>query len=645
MSLKKTIAAHDDAALEGLTSKGVLRRAQRDIGKGNGEVVAVDSKQAEIATDGQTVSIDARGPAAATCTCPAAGICRHIVLAVLLLREPEDEPGQDAPSALEELCGLTDAQLQKFAGTDWEKAVTISASDEATEVAESGHSLVVSFPELEASVTFIAGQGMRQAAYKGPRTRQRLLTTVAVISVRKREGVVSAEAEAVEEGTRPAISAGFIDDAQLVIKQAVAAVIPGRSEIAYDMLLDLAISTRAEALPRLSAEVRGLANLAKLAQSRDVRFEADEYLRRASRSFALCEGLRGDGRDLALTGTIKRDYRPRDAMTLWLLGAAKWRSVAGARGVTCYGYSPAEKSWFSVRDGRAAGTDPSFSPDSVYFNALWGGGSMKDLIGCHVNLPGPSAAADGSLSLHSFSQPAREGPAIPTRTLLESDAAFDDWNVLRASLVDSLGGGLRRRVSPVPVVVVPRKFLGFGFNDLEQTYELEIADAAGDAIILNVEGDEHEVARYLKQTSRKVRALLVEVWLGANGWHYRPITAFQDERKSLHCVNLDFDHLSIDLRQKAMDRIGDFLKGSREPAARAIDPLATIASDVLEALVGKIGHSAMVDLEQLRSRAEAAGFVALAAALSRLYGSGNVEDALKAAYVATEIETMLLAAT
>ena len=494
----------------------------------------------------------------------------------------------------------------------------------------------------DTSITFIAGQNLRQAAYKGPRTRRRLLTTVAAITVRRRAGVVASKATNVAESARPPVSDEFVDAAQLVIRQAVAALIPGRSEIAYDMLLDLAISSRAEALPRLSAEIRGLANLARLAQRRNVGFEADEFLRRASRCFALCQSLRSNGDDVVLTGTIRRDYQQRDAMTLWLLGAAMWRSVAGARGVTCYGYSPAEKRWFSVRDGRAAGTDPTFDPGSVYRNALWGGGSMHELIGHYVSLPGPAAAADGSLSLHTFTEPAKEGPSITTRTLLESDVAFDDWKMLRASLADRLGSGLRRRVSPLPVVIVPRKFRGFGFNDLEQVYELEIADQNGAAIILNVAGDEHEVARYLKQASGKVRALLVEVSLTTSGWQYRPITAFLDQQSELRCVNLDFDELSIGLRQKAIDRIGEFLKGSREPATRAIDPLASIAAEVVEALVGKIGHAAMVDLEQLRRRAEGAGFVALAAALARLQGSGSVEDALKAAYIAGELETLLL---
>lgn len=644
MSLKKTIVAHDDAALEGLTSKGVLRRAHREFDKSNGEVLSADSKQAEVLADGQTVAIDGRGPTAATCTCPAAGVCRHIVLAVLLLRDTSGEQEQSTVSAQEELCKVTEAQLQKFAGADWDKAITIATSDEAVELSEVGHSLVVTFSELDASITFIAGQGLRQAAYKGPRTRQRLLTVVAVMAVRERAGVEAPEAALTESASRPAVSDDFIDDAQLVIQRAVAAIIPGRSEIAFDMLLDLAISTRAEALPRLSAEARGLANLARLSQSRDVAFEAEVFLRRAARTYALCEGLRRRGDDLVLTGTIKRDYQPRSNLMLWLLGIARWRSIAGARGATCYGYAPEEKRWFTVSDGRASGADPGFSVDSVYDNSLWGGGPVRKLVGWQLELTEPSAAADGSLSLHVFSKPAKAHARVTTSQLFEADAAFDNWRALHDSLAENLGSGLRRRVSPLPVVIVPKRFRGFGFNDLDQVYELEIADSKGDTIILSIPGEEHDTARRIKQNARKIKALLIEVSVSANGLSYRPVTAFLDEKSSIACVNVDFDEWPYRIGQKAIGKIGDLLIGSREPATRMIDPLAAICSDVIEALVGKVGRSTMVEMEKLRLRAESAGLVALATALKGVQIDDSVESALKAAYVTTEIENLLLMA-
>ena len=641
MSLTAKIAAHDDAALEGLASKGVLRRARRDLENGRAEVSAQDSAHATVVADGQTVVVDERGPSSAVCTCSAAGICRHIVLAILALRESDDQAEPINQSARDEVCRLTEAALQKFAGADWSRAITIAASDELVTVDDVGQSIVVALPELDASVTFIAGQGLKEAAYKGARTRKRLLTTVAAVAVRAQSGV-SADVSR-QEATRPAIAGGFIDDAQSVIERAVAAVIPGRSAMAYDLLLDLAISTRAEALPRLSAELRGLARQARFAHRRDVHFEASQFLRHAARSYALCEALRTGGDDSVLTGIVRRDYQPRDALTLWLLGASKWRSASGAKGATCHGYSPAENCWFTVSDGRAAGTDPGFVASTAYCSSLWGSGTMEALIGHEVTLPGPQAAADHSLSLHSYSQPAQSGASLDVRAVLGSDAAFDDWDALQRHVSGCSGEGLQRRVRPIAAVLVPRRFVGFGFNDVEQIYEIEVADVSRNSIVMSIPGSEHDAALYLKRSARKIKALLVESGLTANGPVYRPITAYQASRSSIECINLDFDDWPYRPALNAMDRISDFLLGSREPAARSVDPLVAMMTDVLDGLVAKVGRSGAVDIGALKARSELAGFAALAAALDVVKSSDAIEAALKAAYAATEMESILLA--
>ncbi len=644
MTLATVIAAHNDAALEGLTSKGLVRRAHRDFDAGHGSVVEKDRDAAKVLADGQTVNIDARGPAAATCTCPAAGICRHVLLAMLVLRTPAD--GEDeappGPTASEELCSLTETQLRKFAGADWDKAMTLFAAGEAAEITPEEQSLVVRFAELDVSITFIAGQGLRQAAYKGPKTRRRLLTTVAAVLVRQAAGVTTADVDEAAIAPRPQVSARFLDEARMTIQRAVAAVLPGRSEIAHDLLLDLAISTRVESLPRLSAELRGLARQAKLATSRDVSFEADVFLKGAARASALLEGLRVTADDIVLTGTIKRDYQPRGALKLWLLGAARWRSLVGARGVTAYGYAPDEHRWFSVSDGRAAGMDPGFSPANAYLGSLWGKGSMQELIGKSVNLAEPSAAADGSLSMRAGGKAATVGRNIAARSLVESPAASTDWAALRAELAKRMGRGLRRRAVPVPALIAPHGFRGFDFNDLEQVYEWEAIDDAGDSLVLSIPGEDHETAQRLKESGRRIKALLVEASLGPHGLRYRPITAVSDRRQAPEFVNVDFDRWSSRRALKAISRLSDLLKGAKKPAAARIDPLWTIVADTLDALVAKLGRSPTVDLERVRLRAESAGLVSLAAAVREMGVNDNVDSALKAAYIADEIETSLL---
>jgi len=88
---------------------------------------------AKVDANGVSVEIDGGGVAAARCDCPASGVCRHVLMAVLLLREAAGDGGSGAArtsadagvidaepsgtrSAREELLALSSSTLRTFAG-------------------------------------------------------------------------------------------------------------------------------------------------------------------------------------------------------------------------------------------------------------------------------------------------------------------------------------------------------------------------------------------------------------------------------------------------------------------------------------------------------------------------------------------------
>ena len=83
--LSALLALFDDASWEALASKGLLRRARKDIEKGL--EIAIGEETAEtlkIEVPPFLVSMTANGPASATCSCPSPGICQHILAAGIL---------------------------------------------------------------------------------------------------------------------------------------------------------------------------------------------------------------------------------------------------------------------------------------------------------------------------------------------------------------------------------------------------------------------------------------------------------------------------------------------------------------------------------------------------------------------------------
>ena len=82
MSLPDLLGSFDDAALAALASAGLMKRALKDRETETAEIVTLTEVLAQVIVEGFTVTIPPKGPAAARCTCPAPGICRHIVHAI-----------------------------------------------------------------------------------------------------------------------------------------------------------------------------------------------------------------------------------------------------------------------------------------------------------------------------------------------------------------------------------------------------------------------------------------------------------------------------------------------------------------------------------------------------------------------------------
>ena len=88
-TLKEMLKHADDDYLTGLCNKGTVKRAYKDLGQ---ETPAAkwQETEAEVALKEETCVI--RMPLGeSTCSCPSRSICRHIVTAILWLKQEQAE--------------------------------------------------------------------------------------------------------------------------------------------------------------------------------------------------------------------------------------------------------------------------------------------------------------------------------------------------------------------------------------------------------------------------------------------------------------------------------------------------------------------------------------------------------------------------
>ena len=514
--LRQTLAAFDDAALTTMASKGLLRRAQRDLEAGKVALLEALDAGARVQADGEEVRIGPEGPAAATCSCRAAGVCRHRLAAVLVLRRSEtpagaedveapaerddgeedarsQEPAAAAGDPLAEILALSPAAIARWAGkATLRAAVEMLEAGAAPAIRVEGASLAIRLSPEAPEVRFLAGQGLDGMLSKAPRSRRKALHAAAVLAVRRAQAPEDAAPESFGEVVEPADTAapdpGFLAAVLRCLRACVQSGFNQAPLVLEERLFALSVSSRADSLPRLSALLRTIAARVRAKREHDFSLDLEAYLALVAEAYALARALEAGpaespdpGRRAALKGQVRQDYRPVGRLTLYGMGARRWRTAAGARGVTGYFYAPEENRWYSAGLARAHGHDAGFSPRRAYEQeGLWGAGGLSKLCRSKVILQRAAAAADGRLSLSKEVSASASPWPFRKQALQGWPLAFRDWERLEAELRARFAPGLSRpRPGPRPFVLLPAGAGSPSFDDKAQEIVWPLRDAQG----------------------------------------------------------------------------------------------------------------------------------------------------------------------
>lgn len=513
--LKEVLAAFDEAALIGLASKGLLRRARRDIEQDLVDVVELDDATAVVQADGEEVRLDTKGPAAARCTCPAAGMCRHILAAVLVVQagreeaadtapveetegeestdapeEPSDTPAQP-PDPIAEICNLSEAQIAKWAGKAAMRAALEMLADEAAPgITREGRAVVVRFADDVPEIRYLPGLGLDGMVSKVSKTKRKALHAAAVLAVRQGEGVDPApdeRADATPASEPVAPDADFLNAVERCLADCVRTGFNKAPLVLEERLFALSVATRADDLPRLSRLLRAISAMVRSKRAREFTLDTHAYFSRVADAFMLVRALQSDviASDMvklgALAGLVRQDYAATQTLELFGAGAQVWQTGSGARGVTGYFYSADLNQWFSASLARSSGQDPSFKPMHAYRSeALWSASSLQTLSRSRVVLTNPAASADGRLSMAKTVKCTTTPWPVSREAVSDWPACIHTWGELQSDLLAHFRPSLSEgQVAPRPVLLAPSHHAPAYFDELAQQTVWPLCDADG----------------------------------------------------------------------------------------------------------------------------------------------------------------------
>ena len=505
-TLRTVLAQASEDYLVGLCNKGTVNRAKKDLSSIT-PTAQVEGDAVQLSLGDVECTI--RAPLGESgCTCPAQGMCRHRVAAILWLKtQLAAEPDQpEAPPPEIDLSPLLDVpvnQIRKAMGAKAYHALVFRLGRDSLPLISESSFVQVVLPEAtvkllvpleHSSCTCRSRELCRHKAaallcyqlHKGRCTLESLADTKETASTSRwdREQV-SAAALAVRE-----LAAGIFDTG-------LSRLSPG----APDSAQRLAALCHTANLPRLESGLRALSTLLERALNRSAAFRTEDLLLRLADLSHLAQQLESEDADLsALAGSFRDEYLPCPPLELSLLGERQFHADSGYAGTVYYFWELNQRRWYTYTvarptfyEGRRQRRPASRNP------APWGllDCLMDQLYNLLLTLEKGKATTDGRLSSSESSRGVLGANRKPWE-VFPPELCWEDFAEMFQYLEPHLLEGTEtERV----VLLKPAAYKTQAFDRTNQLFQMLLADRKGRTIPLEV--------RYRAEESALVQTLEV----------------------------------------------------------------------------------------------------------------------------------------
>jgi len=508
--LRGLLKGIDDEALASVANKGLLRRAQKDLESAPPAILAVEEGCVQVQLADATVGVREM-PSKCSCSCPARGICRHILSALVYLRDSSDLAACDGPvqgtlfqddsggvaafaateavdlpvpSPAEVLGSLSDQELQTWAGKQLvRKALKVLAADLPVEI-DASESFVLRFPTRNITCRWIPGGGLQGmiCSCQAEGVCEHVVTAILAyqVSLGKRQVTVE-QASLTESRGAPRTRTEVLASVGTVLREMLSLGLARLSAATAQRLTTLAVSAHGVDLPRLERMLKTLADEVQLALRRDAQSNSANLVAQAARVEALRTALAKNA-SAALVGQHRSQYYDVGQITLVGMGAQRWRSKGGYHGVTVYFWDESRKDWATWSESRPV-SQTAFDGASRFRSAgPWEGcRSPQEAAESVLRLSQACRNSQGRVSGRSATRALLMGPSRPR----EVPGAITAWTELTEQAKRLFGGGLGERNEGLELVLLVPKTWGPGFYDtLRQELVRPVADEAGRVVNL-----------------------------------------------------------------------------------------------------------------------------------------------------------------
>ncbi len=660
--LRRLAASLDAAALEALASKGLLRRAQKDLERGIETSITSETGALLRLRIGEfEVTLPESGPATASCSCPAAGVCQHILTSVLFLQQAPPENAQEQLPGVsvadttitpdQELMAITPEQLERWAGKAAFKAGLKLASQTTIEIARE-RAVRIRFPMLNSEVHFIPGGGLDGMIISGGKSDGRQLAVAAVIGFQRSQGTewaVPADVMALEAADgAPRKRTEVLLACRSLLEETLANGLSRLAKTNQQRWATLAVSALGVNLPRLALLLRGIGDEAALVVARDARSDLARMFGRMAQAHALGTALEngGDNPRPDLVGLHRTRYD--EVGHLDLIGAAAWpwRTASGYEGLTVLFWDPSAKSWHSWTESRPRHQLADFKPTARYTQpGPWEGAeSPRQLARSSFRLMNARRNPGNRLSSSSKSRVLVTGKA---KLIEQGVAAIDDWAQLQQQSNAHTAVGLKE-TNPLDFVFAlkPSAWGEHHYDAVSQVFVWVLADTQQRPLLLEVGFDEFtepaiELLEQVPVDSLQGAIVIGRVQRTPRGLSLLPYSIHRQTGEVVQLCLDNLDSATAKATSAALETDEAFEEEEEAESAAVFSPVISRALDEVDDSLLALAEAGLAALNPLRiervrqiaPRTERLGLRGLASGLANIIAQPDSGTVLRCSYL------------
>jgi hypothetical protein len=560
------VAGFDDASWEALASKGLLRRARKDIEKGHSIEVAEQSGDTlRLKVQPFLVSIPAAGPAQATCSCPAPGICHHILMAGLFLQNrrapPRTKPTASSPETIrEEVAFFTPERLKAWAGaSDYRAGSALLEKNILSPQFEYGETVLIRLMPSNIEARYVPQGGLDGMVL--PRIQGRRVAVAAILALRNSLGFLLPEAAEqkalIELSGTPRSTKEILASAATVLEDAIKIGLSHASPILVERLVTLAVSAQGANLPRVSLALKTVADEIDSLLKREARADEARLLLLMARVYAVMEAILrgGETPKTELAGVSRATYVDVPEIEFFGVGAYTWKTGSGYEGLTVLFWSNQSKEFLSWAAARP-GTQKFDARQRFYGEGPWDGTqSPQQAASSNIRLRNARRTANGRLS-GSMKTSALVLATTSLQSLDFGARLFTSWRALDGYVRARQPLGLRDP-NPLDLIVVlePASFGTRRYDPISQSFAWDIYDQRDELIVMSLpfrewSQDGIRVLEALEPKENSGWRVIVRTLLRDGALSIEPISILRPEVVDRPVFQLAFDTLAAHSGEK-----------------------------------------------------------------------------------------------